>query len=77
MSYVSTLYVGLFYAATVILLVGVALRIKKYAQQDNCRGVKQSDVKSRHIRHASLSFEKYEIWIVGEFTPPRLQVYVN
>jgi len=31
-SYVSTLYVGLFYAATVILVVGVTLRVKKYAQ---------------------------------------------
>ena len=32
MSLVSTLYVGLFYAATVILVVGLAMRIKKYAQ---------------------------------------------
>jgi len=31
-SLVSTLYVGLFYAATVILVVGLAMRIKKYAQ---------------------------------------------
>jgi nitrate reductase gamma subunit len=29
---VTTLYVGLFYAATIILVVGVVLRIKKYAQ---------------------------------------------
>jgi len=29
---VTTLYVGLFYVATIILVVGVALRIKKYAQ---------------------------------------------
>jgi len=29
---VSTLYVGLFYAATAILVIGVAMRIKKYAQ---------------------------------------------
>ncbi len=32
MTLVTTLYVGLFYAATIILIVGVALRIKKYAQ---------------------------------------------
>ena len=32
MSLVTTLYVGLFYAATVILIAGVAMRIKKYAQ---------------------------------------------
>lgn len=32
MSLVSTLYVGLFYAATVILVAGLAMRIKKYAQ---------------------------------------------
>ena len=32
MSLVSTLYVGLFYAATVILVVGIAMRIRKYAQ---------------------------------------------
>ncbi len=32
MSLVSTLYVGLFYAATVILVVGLVMRIKKYAQ---------------------------------------------
>ncbi|GMQ89033.1 MAG: sulfate reduction electron transfer complex DsrMKJOP subunit DsrM [Gammaproteobacteria bacterium] len=32
MSLVSTLYVGLFYAATLILVVGLAMRIKKYAQ---------------------------------------------
>jgi nitrate reductase gamma subunit len=31
-SLVSALYVGLFYAATVILVVGLAMRIKKYAQ---------------------------------------------
>jgi len=31
-SLVSTLYVGLFYAATLILVVGLAMRIKKYAQ---------------------------------------------
>jgi nitrate reductase gamma subunit len=29
---VTALYVGLFYAATIILVVGIALRIKKYAQ---------------------------------------------
>jgi len=29
---VTTLYVGLFYAATIILIVGIALRIKRYAQ---------------------------------------------
>jgi nitrate reductase gamma subunit len=29
---VTTLYVGLFYAATIIFIVGIALRIKKYAQ---------------------------------------------
>jgi nitrate reductase gamma subunit len=29
---VTTLYVGLFYVATIILVVGIALRIKKYAQ---------------------------------------------
>ena len=32
MTLVTALYVGLFYAATLILVVGVALRIKKYAQ---------------------------------------------
>ncbi len=32
MSLVSTLYFGLFYAATLILVIGVAMRIKKYAQ---------------------------------------------
>ncbi|MFQ5644664.1 MAG: respiratory nitrate reductase subunit gamma [Thiogranum sp.] len=32
MSLVSTLYVGLFYAATLILVVGLVMRIKKYAQ---------------------------------------------
>ena len=32
MTLVTTLYVGLFYVATIILVVGIALRIKKYAQ---------------------------------------------
>ncbi len=32
MTLVTTLYVGLFYAATIILVIGIALRIKKYAQ---------------------------------------------
>ncbi|MFZ0468208.1 MAG: nitrate reductase, partial [Thiogranum sp.] len=32
MTLVTALYVGLFYAATIILVVGIALRIKKYAQ---------------------------------------------
>ena len=32
MTLVTTLYVGLFYVATIILIVGIALRIKKYAQ---------------------------------------------
>ena len=32
MTLVTTLYVGLFYAATIIFIVGIALRIKKYAQ---------------------------------------------
>ena len=32
MSLVTALYTGLFYVATVILIVGLALRIKKYAQ---------------------------------------------
>lgn len=32
MSLVTALYVGLFYAATTILVVGLAMRIKKYAQ---------------------------------------------
>lgn len=32
MTLVTTLYVGLFYAATIIFIVGVALRIRKYAQ---------------------------------------------
>lgn len=32
MTLVTTLYVGLFYAATIIFIVGIALRIRKYAQ---------------------------------------------
>lgn len=32
MTFVTTLYVGLFYIATLVLVVGLALRIKKYAQ---------------------------------------------
>lgn len=32
MTLVTTLYVGLFYIATIVLVVGVAMRIKKYAQ---------------------------------------------
>lgn len=32
MSFVTTLYVGLFYVATILLVVGLALRIKLYAQ---------------------------------------------
>ena len=32
MTLVTTLYVGLFYVATIILIVGIAMRIKKYAQ---------------------------------------------